>query len=179
MATATASTTGRAPCHLVTVAVSSYPDAGDDFTKAIAEQVEIVTEWAGVPGRFTHLTVDPDDVCALRKVTKGWLYDQVQARRIPHVRLCGHFRSAGRRHWTTRERTPSRRTPTLGTVSPRTAPRSRVRKPSRRASAAPMQPVHEVRHDLRHPSRHTPNYPPTPPATQAAELGSLDRSWTS
>jgi hypothetical protein len=59
MATATASTTGRAPGRLVTVVVSSYPDAGEDFAKAIAEQVEIVTDWAGVPDRFTHLPVDP------------------------------------------------------------------------------------------------------------------------
>ena len=34
----------------------------------------------------------PDDVCALLKVTKDWLYDQVQTRRIPHVRLGRHLR---------------------------------------------------------------------------------------
>ena len=34
----------------------------------------------------------PDNVCALLKVTKDWLYDQVQARRIPHVRLGRHLR---------------------------------------------------------------------------------------
>lgn len=34
----------------------------------------------------------PDEVCALLKVTKDWLYDQVQARRIPHVRLGRHLR---------------------------------------------------------------------------------------
>ena len=31
--------------------------------------------------------VTPDDVCDLLKVTKDRLYDQVQARRIPHIRL--------------------------------------------------------------------------------------------
>jgi predicted DNA-binding transcriptional regulator AlpA len=31
--------------------------------------------------------LDPDDVCALLKVTKDWLYDQVQAERIPYRRL--------------------------------------------------------------------------------------------
>jgi excisionase family DNA binding protein len=36
--------------------------------------------------------ITPDDVCALLKVTKDWLYDQVQARRIPHVRLGRHLR---------------------------------------------------------------------------------------
>jgi excisionase family DNA binding protein len=34
----------------------------------------------------------PDDVCDLLKVTKDWLYDQVQARRIPYVRLGRHLR---------------------------------------------------------------------------------------
>jgi excisionase family DNA binding protein len=34
----------------------------------------------------------PDDVCAILKVTKDWLYDQVQARRMPHVRLGRHLR---------------------------------------------------------------------------------------
>ena len=34
----------------------------------------------------------PDDVCDLLKVNKGWLYDQVEARRIPHVRLRRHLR---------------------------------------------------------------------------------------
>lgn len=34
----------------------------------------------------------PDDVCDLLKVTKDWLYDQVQARRIPHIRLGRHLR---------------------------------------------------------------------------------------
>jgi excisionase family DNA binding protein len=34
----------------------------------------------------------PDEVCALLKVTKDWLYDQVQARQIPHVRLGLHLR---------------------------------------------------------------------------------------
>jgi excisionase family DNA binding protein len=34
----------------------------------------------------------PDEVCNLLKVTKDWLYDQVQARRIPHVRLSRHLR---------------------------------------------------------------------------------------
>lgn len=29
----------------------------------------------------------PDEVCAYLKINKDWLYDQVQARRIPHVRL--------------------------------------------------------------------------------------------
>jgi excisionase family DNA binding protein len=29
----------------------------------------------------------PDEVCAYLKINKDWLYDQVQARRIPHLRL--------------------------------------------------------------------------------------------
>jgi excisionase family DNA binding protein len=35
------------------------------------------------------LTVD--EVCALFKVTKDWVYDEVEAERLPHVRL-------GRKH---------------------------------------------------------------------------------
>lgn len=31
--------------------------------------------------------LDADDVCALLKVKKDWLYDQVQADRFPHLRL--------------------------------------------------------------------------------------------
>jgi excisionase family DNA binding protein len=34
----------------------------------------------------------PDEVCAYLRVTKDWLYDQVQARRIPHLRLGRHLR---------------------------------------------------------------------------------------
>jgi excisionase family DNA binding protein len=34
----------------------------------------------------------PDDVRDLLKVTKDWLYDQVQARRIPYIRLGRHLR---------------------------------------------------------------------------------------
>ena len=33
-----------------------------------------------------------DDVCDLLKVTKDWLYDQVQAQRIPRVRSGRHLR---------------------------------------------------------------------------------------
>jgi excisionase family DNA binding protein len=29
----------------------------------------------------------PDEVCAYLKINKDWLYDQVQAGRIPHIRL--------------------------------------------------------------------------------------------
>jgi excisionase family DNA binding protein len=29
----------------------------------------------------------PDEVCAYLKVTKDWLYDQVEARRLPHLHL--------------------------------------------------------------------------------------------
>mgnify|MGYP000849891709 CR=1 len=32
------------------------------------------------------------EVCGLLKVTKDWLYDQVEARQIPHVRLGRHVR---------------------------------------------------------------------------------------
>ena len=41
---------------------------------------------------MTDDLMTPDDVCDLLKVTKDWLYDQVQARRIPHVRLGRHLR---------------------------------------------------------------------------------------
>ena len=29
----------------------------------------------------------PDEVCTYLKINKDWLYDQVEARRIPHIRL--------------------------------------------------------------------------------------------
>lgn len=29
----------------------------------------------------------PDEVCAYLKINKDWLYDQVEARRFPHIRL--------------------------------------------------------------------------------------------
>lgn len=32
------------------------------------------------------------EVCARLRVTKDWLYDQVEARQIPHVRLGRHLR---------------------------------------------------------------------------------------
>jgi excisionase family DNA binding protein len=34
----------------------------------------------------------PNEVCDFLKITKDWLYDQIQAERIPHIRLGRHLR---------------------------------------------------------------------------------------
>lgn len=38
----------------------------------------------------------PDEVCDRLKVTKAWLYDQVEAKRIPYIRLGRHLRFSAR-----------------------------------------------------------------------------------
>jgi excisionase family DNA binding protein len=54
----------------------------------------------------------PDEVCRTLQVTKDWLYDQVEARTFPHLRLGRHlrFRSSDIREYLASRAVPTRDT---------------------------------------------------------------------